>query len=489
MNVALPFVRRKEKIILGRTGRFFFFPTFDLSQQERATHMYILGITGQGKSKLLEGMLFQDITAGRGCGLLDPHTDLAHDLLASLASRGFFREATNRERVIYFDPSRPDCTLPFNVLASRDPPYETAVHLIEAFRRTWPESLREAPRFTNILLASLLVLMQNELTLVELPRLLTDRKFRAVLLAKVSDEEITSVFRDRLDRWGREQALILESILNKVSALTLNPTLRRILGQKENRLDFRRIMDEGQVLLVDLGRCDGETRRLLGSLIVTGIEQAALARKEEPQRSRRPFYFHVDEFQDFSANEGSAITLAQILSESRKFGLHLTLAHQTLGQMENAHLISALGNVGVKVVFAVDRTDAEVMVKKLFAIGSERIKHIVPDEVQQEKSHPVYYSLQEEWEQAIQQIQNLSPRTCLVKAARRPIAKVHTMFIPPPRISESELDRVRSILVQQYGVSSGEMLPTPTRKPKTMEIVISDYEAVENPKRLRVRPY
>lgn len=489
MTWSLPFFQRKDQVVLGRTGRFFFFPAYRLRERERATHMYMLGITGQGKSKLLEHLLLQDILAGRGCGLLDPHTDLANDLLASLHRAGFFRKEQNRARVIYFDPSRADAILPFNVLASSSSSYATATHLIEAFRRTWPESLREAPRFTNILLASLLVLIENRLTLAELPRFLTDKKYREPLLDEVHDDEITAVFHDRLDRWGKEQPLILESILNKVSAFTLNPTLRRILGQKENALNFRQIMDEGRVLLVDLGRCDNETRRLLGSLIVTGIEQAALSRKDEPTRTRRPFYFYIDEFQDFSANEGSAITLAQILSESRKFGLHLTLAHQTLGQMDNAHLVSALGNVGVKVVFAVDRSDAEVMVKKLFAIGSERVKHLVEDETQQEKSHPVYYSLQEEWEQAIQEIQNLSPRTCLVKAARRGTAKVQTIFIPPAKLREDQMEALRRMLIVPWSnlaVKEGSE-PNLFRK-RSEELLITDYEPIENPKRSRIRP-
>lgn len=489
MSVTLPFLSRKNQIVLGRTGPFFFFPSYRLSERERATHMYMLGITGQGKSKLLEHLLRQDILAGRGCGLLDPHTDLVRDLLASLHRAKFFQSRNNCERLLYFDPSRDNAVMPFNVLASGSTPYQTAVHLIEAFRRTWPESLREAPRFTNILLASLLVLIENRLTLAELPRFLTDKKFREPLLENMHDAEIVSVFHDRLDRWGREQPLILESILNKVSAFTLNPTLRRILGQRENALNFRQIMDEGKVLLVDLGSCDGETRRLLGSLIVTGIEQAALARKDEPARSRRPFYFYIDEFQDFSANEGSAITLAQILSESRKFGLHLTLAHQTLGQMDNAHLISALGNVGVKIVFAVDRTDAEVMVKKLFAVGSERIKHEVVDEAQQEKSHPLFYSLQEEWEVAIQQIQNLSPRTCLVKAARRPIAKVHTTLIPPVHLREGDLEALRQLLGRERTSTSRSLEGTVmVEKEKDENIFVTDYEWVENPMRVRVRP-
>ena len=127
-----------------------------------------------------------------------------------------------------------------------------------------------------------------------------------------------------------------------MTAFTFNPQLRQILGTSDNRLDFRQIMDEGKVLLVDLGRCDVETRRLLGSLIVTGLEQAARARRGHAER--KPFYFCIDEFQDFCSNDGSAQTLAQILSECRKFGLHLTLAHQTLAQI-NERMKGALGNI------------------------------------------------------------------------------------------------------------------------------------------------
>ena len=485
MNVPLPnFLPRQDDLILGRTGPWSVFPAFRLRAAQRATHMYVLGITGQGKSKLLEHCLFQDIVTGRGCGLLDPHTDLAQDLLTYLATSGFFEKAENRERIIYFDPSRRDYLIPFNVLASSYSPYTVATNLIEAFRRTWPESLREAPRFTNILLASLLTLIANSLTLVDLPRMLTDQDFREALLNKVSDPEVVSVFHERLDRWGREQPLILESILNKVSALTINPTLKAILGQKENRLDFRKMMDEGKVFIADLGRCDGETRKLLGSLIVTGIEQAALSRKDESARSRTPFYFYIDEFQDFVANEGSVMTLAQILSESRKFGLHLTLAHQTLGQMTSERMRAALGNIGTKIVFAVDRVDAEIMVKKLFQISGEDIKHEVEDEIHQEKTHPVFYSLAEEWEQATQQIQNLKPRTALVKAPQRAVAKIHTIPIPQHSLSEQELEDLRLMLQGRVGQPITNLQMDMERHNATSEI--TDYEVVETLTRQRV---
>ena len=195
--------------------------------------------------------------------------------------------------------------------------------MLEAFRRTWPESLREAPRFANIVLAALLVLIENKLTLVEMPRLLTDREYRDTLLARTTNPEAVHFFQERYDRWGREQPLMVESVLNKVGAFVINPRLRLILGQGENRLPFREIMDGQKVLICDLGRVDGETRRLLGSLIVTGLEQAAFSRKDLPREERQPFFFLIDEFQDYCANEGSVQTLARILSECRKFGLHL----------------------------------------------------------------------------------------------------------------------------------------------------------------------
>lgn len=475
----------KDDLVLGRLVNFALAPTFRLRQTDRTTHCYVLGITGQGKSKLLEQMLYQDITAGRGCGLIDPHTDLAQDLLAHLAESGSFKDPKNLNRIVYFDPSRSDYFLPFNVLRNSSSPYVTASNVLEAFRRTWPESLREAPRFTNILLAGLLTLIANKLTLVQLPFLLSDKDFRETCLIRVEDPEIASVFHDRVDKWGRERMWMLESVLNKVSAFTLNPTLRRLLGHPDNRLDFRRILDEGKVLIADLGRCDSETRRLVGSLLVTGMEQAALSRKDEPTRQRRPFYFYVDEFQDFVANEGSAQTLSQILSEARKFGLHLTLAHQVLGQLTSARIQAALGNIGTKIVFAVDRGDAEIMVKKLYQVSTEEIKHQVEDPLQQEKTHPVFYSLPEEWEALTQQIQNLKPRTALVKAPQRGVTKIHTLPVAPHQLSGEDLESLRVELLRR---SSGAVpFEESVEKPETEE-AITDYEVVESPRRQRVRP-
>ncbi len=200
------------------------------------------------------------------------------------------------------------------------------------------------------------------------------------------------------------------------------------------------------------GRCDPETRRLLGSLIVTGLELAALSRKDiDRVENRRPFHFYLDEFQDFCANAGSAKTFSQILSECRKFGLHLTLAHQTLSQL-GQRMIGALGNIQTKIVFAVDRCDAEILARKLFSVNGERVKHTVSDDAQQDRTHPVFYSLQEEWEKCVQTIQNLPPRKALVKAQGHGLRMIRTIQVQDGGCSEEQLETLKRYLARRVGV-------------------------------------
>ena len=203
----------------------------------------------------------------------------------------------------------------------------------------------------------MMALIEADSALTDMVALLTDEAFRDTCLAQVRDPEVLSFFHNRYDNWGK--GFTIESVLNKASALTLNPHLRACLSAKTNALDFRHIMDAGKVLIVNLGNCDDETRGLIGNLVTTGMEQAATSRSD----ARRHFYLYLDEFQDFCANDGGTKTLAQILSECRKYNLHIHLAHQTLGQIQS-RVESALGNVGIKVVFPLDYEDAQVMAQK-----------------------------------------------------------------------------------------------------------------------------
>ncbi len=463
-----------DPVRLGRVGPFGLLP-YLIPVVARHTHCYCIGTTGQGKSKFIESLLVQDILAGRGCGLVDPHTDLARDTLANLLSQGFFADEAALQKVIYFDPTRSDYSLPFNILKSTQHPYTVAQQVIEAFRRTWPRALDEAPRFTNVALATLLVLIETGQSLIEMPQMLVNRDFRDYLLSQVRDQQVVDFFRTRFAQWGKETAVMIDSVLNKVTAFTFNPHLRHCLGASENRLDFRAIMDEGKVLIVDLGNCDGETRRLVGSLVVTGLEMAALSRKDVSGK-RRPFYLFLDEFQDFCANEGAAKTLAQILSECRKFGLYLHLAHQTLGQIQQ-RMSSALGNVGIKIVFSVDREDAEVMARKLFSVDTEAIKH----DAQTETQHPLYSPLAEQWEQAVAAVQALKPRSAFVKRRGKGVVQIKTEPIQPYSVSETEVRDLETKLASTHGVAlTNAQEQSKQPQPPSLPVQLMDWAAIDS---------
>ena len=452
------FGTRRPQLLLGTHGPFHLrkcrlpLASFD-------THLYVVGRTKVGKSKFLQSLLHQLITQGQGCGLLDPHSDLCDDLLAQLQPL-LVADPALRQRIVYFQPGRNDYLIPFNVLRTPGEPYVVAQNVLEAMRRAWPESLREAPRFSNIVLASLLLLIEQRLTLIELPRLLTEPEYREALLSRTHNPEVLRFFQERFDRWGRERATMIESVLNKVGAFTINPRLKTIIGSQANGLDLRQIMDRGQVLLCDLGRVDAETRRLLGSLIVTGLEQAAFTRKDTPLARRRPFTFLIDEFQDYCANAGSAQTLSRMLSESRKFGLHLGLAHQTVGQLADAQLRGALENAQLKVVFATGRETARQLVGELHQPNLTQVKHAVRDRDWRERSHPLYYSLAEQWERLTQDAQRLPPRVALVQRPGRAGAlRLRTVTLPTDRLSPEALANLQRDLAAASGRPVAEPQP------------------------------
>jgi hypothetical protein len=405
-----------------------------------------VGITGKGKSKLLENCIVQDIRAKRPVILIDPHSDLVFDVLRSCLSEVAL-SVKDAERVIYFEPTQPgDHVIPFNVLAGPEEPYQIAQRVVEAFRRTWPDSLREAAVFSNVASAALITLVENHLTLIDMHRVLTDKPWRDRLLANTHNPEVVSFFKDRYDKWGRDAPFLRESTLNKVAAFTFNPYLRLILGQQQT-ISLRRIMDEGKVLLVDLGRCDGETRRLLGSLLVTGLEQAAVGRHDVPIHKRRAAYAYIDEFQDFASNSGSVKSFAQILSECRKFGLHLTLAHQHLGQLSE-RMIAAIGNIQTRVVFAVSRRDAEWLAREVGQVDTEAIKH----DAQTDTQHPVYQPLIDQYQTWTDRLRFQKSRQATVASQDGRVARIWTIPIPPYRATERQVEEVKRASVARWGI-------------------------------------
>lgn len=435
-------LRQRGDLFLGRLGRFSFFPLYRVPVRARAAHAYVVGLSGLGKSKLLEYCLYQDIAAGLGCGLIDPHSLLADDLLRLLITQRVLDNPDIRERLIYIDPARTDYVVPFNVLATEDSPYDIAAGVLEAFRRTWPESLAEAPHFSNVVTASLIVLIENQKTLMDMPALLTNQEFREQCLRQVGDHSIIEFFHDRYDRWGREAPVMRESTLNKIGAFSLNPRLKIMLGQKANHLDFRAIMDGQQILILDLGHCDGETNRLIGNLVTTGLELAMRRRKKN-----NLWNLTIDEFAGYVANEGSVKTLAHVFSEGRKFKMSMTVAHQDLSQL-TSRMLGALSNVQTKVIFGIGRGDAEYFAKGIGRVDTEAVKREPLTEVQ----HALFSPLPEQWEQWVHRLRFQKPRQATVATQDGKVVNIWTVGIPPYRATDEQVEAVRQESLRRHGI-------------------------------------
>jgi len=451
---SLRFGHPKPRVVLGAHGLLGWSPvTLDLDTFN--SHLYVVGASGQGKSKFLQQLLFQLAVVGHGCGVFDPHADLASDLLAELASYpapAWLSDPKNRERVIYLDPSRTDYLIPCNILKSScSTPYEVAENVVEAFRRVWPETLAEAPRFGQILRNAALTLALNGLSLLELEPLLTNRDFRMRLLATTADPLVVTFFTHQYDKWGREQAIFASPVLNKVSAFLFKPQVRLMLGANENRLDFREIIDRGKVLIVNLGGFhDEETQRLLGALLITALEQAAFSRSNQAPADRKPFFCMIDEFPLFCSRDQTS--LARILSECRKYRLHLGLAHQTIAQLPGQRIQGALENAKLKIIFGTGRQTAEAIVKDLFLPDPKAIKHEVVDAEAQDRTHPVFHPLPEQFEGFVQQIQKQPRQQVFVKLPERDtVMSARTPVVPPSRINADTLEQWKRYLARQCG--------------------------------------
>lgn len=337
---------------------------FGIKRRDRRQHMYLVGKTGMGKSTLLETLIRSDLLAGHGLALIDPHGDLAEAVLRGIPDG-------RRKDLIVLDPSTPGGRVPFNPLRVPDAArrHLVAAGLVSAFRKIWADSW--GPRVEYILYNSLRALVDYPgATLLDVPRLLADDFFRAGVLDSVTDPRVLEFWRKEFTAYPKGlRAEALAPIQNKVGQYLASPAVREILGHREGGLDLRRLMDEGKVLVAVLskGKLGEATSALLGALLVSGIETAALGRADLPEDRRRDFYLYIDEFQTFATD-----SLAGILQEARKYHLNLIVAHQYLGQLTETVRGAIFGNVGTLVAFRVGAEDAEYLARELAPVFSER---------------------------------------------------------------------------------------------------------------------
>jgi hypothetical protein len=247
---------RGVRLPLG-TKRFLFFGrrTLYITPRQTQAHMHVLGKTGSGKSYFLAGLFLAMHEAKMPVTLIDPHGDLAELVLTHLVQRGEYAHRSAYERLLYLDlpaAARVGRYLPFNYLKQPYDDSAMAELVAEACRRAWPELAQGAPTFENILKHSVIVLRQNGQPLTKLADLLVDKEYREQLLTQVTDEQVLRFFHQRMDNWGRDEAHMKESTLNRADLLTLSPVLRHSLGSTDNRLSFRDLIDSGRSLIVNL---------------------------------------------------------------------------------------------------------------------------------------------------------------------------------------------------------------------------------------------
>src|SRR3954465_2406408 len=446
---------RGPSIPLG-TSRFLFFGsrTLRITPQEARAHMHVLGKTGSGKSYFLAGLFLAMHEAGMPVTLIDPHGDLAELVLTHLVQRGDYAHRAAYERLLYLDlpaAARAGLYLPFNYLRQPYDDSAMAELVAEACRRAWPELATGAPTFENILKHSVIVLRQNRQPLTKLADLLVDRPYREQLLRNVTDDQVVRFFHLRMDQWGRDEAHMKESTLNRADLLTLSPVLRHSLGASENRLSFRRLIDSGRSLIVNLALPHPDARRLFGCLLTVGMESAALSRADN-LTERVPHHLIIDEFSQFMAQSETALT--RMLSETRKYQLFCVMAHQNWSQASE-RLKGALQNVGIEAILKSGRMDAEYSARVMGAVNPMEVKHTVDDEKAGERTHPSYFTLPEQWEYHVQQMQNLGVGEAIVRLMDDSVHKLKTPKLPALTVSKHQLQVVRDEYLTRYFVPIG----------------------------------
>ncbi|OGI17575.1 MAG: hypothetical protein A3J63_04155 [Candidatus Moranbacteria bacterium RIFCSPHIGHO2_02_FULL_40_12b] len=335
-----------------------------LTDDDRRRHIYIIGQTGTGKSTMLKEMAKQDVKSGKGICLIDPHGDFAEDVLAAVPKE-------RAEDVIYFNPA--DTERPFGLnMLEYDPKYpeqKTFVinEMIGIFDQLYDLKATGGPMFEQYVRNAMLLIMEDPetgSTLMEISKVLADDDFRKMKLSRCKNPIVIDFWTKEAEKAGGEAALanMVPYITSKLTTFISNDMMRPIIAQQKSTLNFRQIMDQGKILIFNLskGRIGEINARLLGMVVVGKILMAALSRTDTPEDQRKDFHLYLDEFQNVTTN-----SIAQILSEARKYHLCLIIAHQFIGQLKEEISKAVFGNVGSLCAFRVGAEDADFLEKQL----------------------------------------------------------------------------------------------------------------------------
>jgi hypothetical protein len=332
-----------------------------LSPNDRRRHLYVIGQTGVGKSTLLEEMAKQDVRNGKGLCFIDPHGEAIANILTAVPKE-------RAEDVVYFDPSDIERPFGLNMLEYNKPEEKTFVvnEIINIFDKLYDLKATGGPMFEQYMRNAMLLIMEDPetgSTLMEIPKVLADENFRRMKLEKCTNTVVKEFWLNEAEKAGGEAALanMVPYITSKLTPFLSNDMMRPIISQQKSTLDFRSIMDGQKILLVNLSKGKiGETNsHLLGMIVVGKLLMAALGRVNTPEAERKDFYLYIDEFQNVTTD-----SIAQILSEARKYRLALIIAHQFIGQLSEDISKAVFGNVGSLAAYRVGAEDAEFLEKQ-----------------------------------------------------------------------------------------------------------------------------
>lgn len=350
--------------LFGLTNYHNNFQQFGIKREDRRRHLYLVGKSGTGKSKLLELLVSSDVVAGRGLGVLDPHGDLVDSILRVIPEE-------RKKDVILFDPSDTEYPIAFNPLEKVDEKFKMQITIgfIDIFKKlfgqNWSNRLEHVLRYTTLAL-----LDSPNTTVLSILKMLTDKNYRQTIVSRIEDSVVKNFWVNEFAGWSEKfDNEAITPLLNKVGQLVSTNMVRNIIGQPKNTFQIRDIMDKEKILLmkVSKGLLGEENASLIGSMIITKIYQAAMARADMQQEDRKDFYFYVDEFQNFATD-----TFAEILSEARKYHLCMTIAHQYMGQLSENIRKTVFGNVGSMINFRVGAEDATILAQEYTPVFNVR---------------------------------------------------------------------------------------------------------------------
>ncbi len=361
MSLKISIIMAKDITVFAKTNFRNKDRVFGIKTEDRRQHMYVIGKTGTGKTTLLFNTAMQDIINGRGICIVDPHGEFVETIIKRIPEERL-------KDVIYFNPIDTEYPIGFNVLEVSDPKYKHLVSsdLMAIFTKIWANVW--SPRMEYILSNCILALLDTPgTTLLGIPRILTDKDYRQQIISHIKDPVVRGFWINEYETWRdqfRNEAIV--PIQNKVGQFLSTSLIRNIVGQPKSTINISEIMNGEKIFLVNLskGRIGEDNAALLGAMIITKIQLAAMERVRIPEAERKDFYLYVDEFQNFVTE-----SFADILSEARKYRLNLIIAHQYIGQLatKDSTVVrdAIFGNVGTMIIFRIGAADAEFLEKEL----------------------------------------------------------------------------------------------------------------------------